>query len=116
VFAAEVTSVPIALAMVGALALFAACLPSMIKDSRRPPRHRAARPVVVREPRPVRPARQIVLPLFGGAPAGRAAGAVREPSHPRTPANPRVTFAVATFVLLSLWSARSARSHQTARR
>jgi hypothetical protein len=116
VFAAEVSSVPIALAMIGALALFAACLPSMIKDSRRPPRPRAPRPVVVREPRPVRPARQIVLPILG-QPATRAYRAADRPA-PTAPAtaNRRVTLAVATFVLLSLWSTRAARGRPTARR
>jgi len=117
VFAAEVRSAPIALAMIGALALFAACLPSMIKDSRRPPRRRAPRPVVVREPRPVRPARQIVLPVLGGPPARRLDTAADRPvPTAHATANRRVAFAVATFVLLSLWSARGARGRPTARR
>jgi hypothetical protein len=118
VFAAEVTSVPIALGMVVALAAFGALLPSMIKDSRRPPRPRAPKPVVVREPRPVRPARQIVLPLRGAAPTRRT-GAVPVDTTPptaTTAANRRVTIAVATFVLVSLWSARAARGRPTARR
>jgi hypothetical protein len=117
VFAAQVTSVPIALGMVVALAAFGALLPSMIKDSRRPPRRRAPKPVVIREPRPVHPARQIVLPVLGGLPTAR----IREeapappPAAPPT-ANRRVTIAVASFVLLSLWSARAARGRATARR
>ena len=108
-FAAEVSSVPIALGLLIALGAFALFLPWMIKDSRRPVRRRAPKPVVVREPRPVRPARQIVLPVFGGVPVTRA-HVVREPSPPASStSNPRVAFAVATFVLLSLWSARAAR-------
>jgi hypothetical protein len=114
--AAEVSSVPIACGLLIALALFALFLPWMIKDSRRPLRQRVPKPVVVREPRPVRPARQIVLPLPGTPATSRAAEVVHEPSRPSPTANPRVAFAVATFVLLSLWSARSARSHPSARR
>jgi hypothetical protein len=117
VFATQVTSVPIALGMVVALAAFGALLPSMIKDSRRPPRRRSPKPVVVREPRPVRPARQIVLPVLAGSPAALTPEVVHRPSPTAsTTATRRVAFAVATFVLLSLWSTRGARGRPTARR
>jgi hypothetical protein len=117
VVAAQVTSVPIALGMVVALAAFGALLPSMIKDSRRPPRRRSPKPVVVREPRPVRPDRQIVLPVLGGTPGARAPEVLHRPSpSASTTANRRVAFAVATFVLLSLWSTRGARARLAARR
>ena len=116
VFATEATT-PIALAMLGALGAFGAFLPSMIKESRRPPRRRVPKPVVVREPRAVRPARQIVLPVFGASPVGQALNRAHQPLPTASAtANRRVTIAVASFVLLSLWSARAAHGRPTARR
>jgi hypothetical protein len=111
----------IAIAMAIALVAFGASIPLLIHDSRQPPRRRAPKPILRREPRPVRPSRRIVLPLLGpplpplhasGRPVGTGSGAPL-PSHVATR---RVVIAIATFVLLSIGSTRGARPRSAARR
>jgi hypothetical protein len=120
VLAAQASST-IAIAMVVALVAFGAGLPVLIHDSRRPRPRREPKPILVREPRPVKPSRRIVLPLLGpplpplhasGRPVGTGSGAPL-PSHVATR---RVVIAIATFVLLSIWSTRAARPRSAARR
>ena len=114
---AQVSSFPIAIAMLLAVAAFGACIPVMVHDSRQPLRRREPKPVVIREPRPVKPSRQIVLPVlrsFGLSPtpepSPQPALATSHPPH-RT-----VVIAVATFVVLSIWSSRALRLHLPTRR
>jgi hypothetical protein len=115
VFAAEVSIFPIAVAMVVGLAAFAAGLPALIRDSRLPPRPRPAKPIVIREPRPVKPSRQLALPVAMFRANTSPPRSASPP--PGTPApTRRAVVAATTLVVLSIWSTRLVRTRPSARR
>jgi hypothetical protein len=102
VVAAEITTLPIVIGFLSGLAVFGAYLPWMIHDSRRPMRLPDRAPAIAREPtrftrRTHPPVQRAMSPL------------------PKIPAW-RVAITITSFVVLSTWSMRAARSRRSARR
>jgi hypothetical protein len=116
VFAAQASVVPIAVAMLLALGAFAAGLPVLIHDSRLPPRPRPAKPIVIREPRPVKPSRQIVLPVAFLRATPAPPVPVSTPPPPAPAPSRRLVVTVTALVVLSIWSTTLVRTRPAARR
>ena len=102
--------VPIAIILVVALVAFAALLPAMIRDSRRPMKPAVRRPLVVYDYR-----RQPVTTIVHARPLTAAADEGTPPELAPHVTRRRVAFVALTFALLSVWSSWALRA-RTARR